>query len=277
MSKINIQQLPTDYEFLDCFEARPGHTLVYTDVNSLEPHVLTEFSQDPKMLSLYGPDAKPNDIYLYFGAYTKLFGKTIREHYDPDNPTKDSLTAAKKACSEIRQVLKIIVLGLGYNMGVNKLKEGINLAGFAMSKQEARGVMDDYWRFFAGIKNFEATLLQMYDLNDGYIINGRGRPIMIANDYSKDIVNRFVQSTGHDILMYYILLLNRAKDLHKIPMRPWMVDEHDATIWEVPDFAVERARQLLLDTYDELNNILQWGIKFKGKVAVGKSLAIKCD
>jgi hypothetical protein len=277
MSKLNVQQLPTDAGFLACFEAQPGHSLVYTDVNSLEPHVLTEFSQDKRMLSLYGPDAKTNDIYLYFGAYTKLFGARIREHFDPDAPTKEALAAAKKALGEVRQVLKITVLGLSYGMGSGKLKDYVNLAGFPMSRSEAQGVFDDYWRFFSGIKNFEQQLLSVHDRNNGYIINGRGRPLFIANDYTKDIVNRFVQSTGHDILMYYIMLLDRARKKYKIPMRPWLVDEHDATVWEVKDSSVKQVEDLFYSTYEELNNILGWGVKFKGKVKIGRALDVKCD
>jgi len=277
MSRINVQQLPSDAEFLSCFEARPGHSLVYTDFSSLEPHVCAEFSQDPRMLSLYGKGAKPNDIYLYFGANTELFGRQIRQHYDPDNPTQESIDLAKKHCGEIRKILKVMVLGMNYGMGAASLKDDVNTAGFSISKSGAHTVHDDYWQFFAGIKKFKERLFDLYCQNGGYIINGRGRPLPIANKYTRDIVNRFVQSTGHDILIYYLRLLNERRTRERLPMRPWLVDEHDATIWEVPDRHAEAIKQVFLDTYEELNDVLQWGIKFTGKVKIGKNLGIKCD
>lgn len=57
MSKISILQLPKDKRFLKCFTVPKDHKLLYTDINSLEPHVLAHFSQDPGLMSLYGPGA----------------------------------------------------------------------------------------------------------------------------------------------------------------------------------------------------------------------------
>lgn len=186
-----MAQLPVIADYLEAFEPSKGSTLVYVDFSAQEPHVLAEFSQDPKMLTLYGPNAKPHlDIYLYFGAHTELFGKQIRLYYDPDNPTKESLNTAKKACEDIRKVIKIMVLGMGYGMGPRKLKENVNLAGFKLSLAEASQIYNDYWKFFRGVKNFENALLTMYAANKGYIVNGRGRPVAIHPDYTKDIVNR---------------------------------------------------------------------------------------
>lgn len=277
MSKLNMAQLPVVEEYLSAFESSPGHSIVYVDFSAQEPHVLTEFSQDKRMLDVYGENAQPNDIYIYFGAYTSLFGKEIRQYYDPENPTKESVARAKKECAAIRQVLKIMVLGMGYGMFPNKLKEGVNLAGFKISKAEATHIFNDYWNFFRGVKNFEERLLESYHQNNGYIVNGRGRPLAIHPDYTKDIVNRFVQSTAHDVTMRYIYILQQEREKKSIPMRPWMVDEHDATVWETPDRYVPQVVEVFNNAMTTLNNTLGWGIKFKGSVKTGKSLAIKCE
>jgi DNA polymerase I-like protein with 3'-5' exonuclease and polymerase domains len=278
MSKLNIQALPVDAELLECLEPAPGHSLVYTDFSALEPHVLTEFSQDKRMLDLYGPNAsRYNDIYLYVGSYIDLFRDAIRTFYDPANPTKESVDLAKEHCAQIRKVIKIVVLGSSYGMGAKKLQEGINLAGFDLSFAQAKGISKDYWDFFSGIKRFEQQLIHQYQRNKGFIINGRGRPLAIHPDYTKDIVNRFVQSTGHDILMHYVYLLNNRRKVEGLKMRPWFVDEHDATIAEVADDQAEYVAQVFKETFDELNEKLQWGVKFVGKIRIGKSLAIKCD
>jgi DNA polymerase I-like protein with 3'-5' exonuclease and polymerase domains len=246
-------------------------------VSALEPHVLTEFSQDKRMLDLYGPAAKANDIYLYVGSHMDLFRDQIRAFYDPAHPTKESLALAKEQCAAIRKVIKIVVLGSSYGMGAKKLQDGINLAGFKLSFAEAKSISRDYWDFFRGIKQFEQKLIYMYQANNGYIINGRGRPLAIHPDYTKDIVNRFVQSTGHDILMRYVYLLDKRRKVENLPMRPWFIDEHDACVVEVQNAAVKRVMQVFKEVYDELNAELDWGVKFSGKIRSGQSLAIKCD
>lgn len=91
------------------------------------------------------------------------------------------------------------------------------------------------------------------------------------------IVSNCVQSTAHDVTMRYIYILQQEREKLRIPMRPWMVDEHDATVWEVPDRYVPQTIEVFNKAMDTLNDTLGWGIKFKGSVKTGKSLAIKCD
>jgi DNA polymerase I-like protein with 3'-5' exonuclease and polymerase domains len=275
VSKLSIMQLPKDGRFLKCLTARPGHSIVYLDFNALEPTVLTEFSKDPRMLSLYGEGAKENNIYIYFGAHTKTFGAKIREHYDPENPTPDSIKAVKKAYPGDYDVLKICVLGMQYGMGVNTLIDNLALEGYYLKYWEADAIHKDYWSFFGGIKKFEHKLNKLFILNNGYILNGRGRPLGLHVEYKKDIVNRFVQSTGHDILIYYVMLLNKLRKERKVPMRPFCVDEHDASFWEVRDESIPEAVKIYEDALVMLNDTIKWSIKFRGQVKHGKNFSIK--
>ncbi len=276
MARISILQLPKDPGFLECLKPSPGCSLVYLDFAALEPHVLTEFSQDPNMLKLYGPGAKPNDIYLFVGASTSVFGEKIRQTFDPENPTPDAIKTTKKACAIEREILKVAVLGLGYGMHPPKLQAELSLKGFPVPLHEAQAIFDDYWRWARGIKNFHNSLMRQYDKNGGYIVNGRGRPLAVHAKYKNDIVNKFVQSSGHDILMFYLTLIQKRRIADKVFMKPYVVDEHDCTIWQVVDEHVEQVKKIFADSMDELNQTLNWSVKFSGNIKSGKSLAVKC-
>ena len=275
MSRISLLQMPKDLGFLDTLKAGPGRSLVYLDVNALEPTVLTEFSQDPGLLRVYGEGAPFNSIYIAFGASTMLFGDKIRTLYNPLAPTKESVSAVKKAFPTEYDILKIAYLGMGYNMQPPKLQEDLALKGFDVSLLDATMIYDDFWREYQGIKRFEHRLRKSHKENGGYIVNARGRPLTIQARDLRDVVNRFTQSSGHDVLMHYILLINRRRLADKLDMRPWCVDEHDCTIWEVADEQVEAVTRVYEECLEELNKILGWGIKIKGQVKVGKSFAIK--
>jgi DNA polymerase I-like protein with 3'-5' exonuclease and polymerase domains len=227
------------------------------------------------MLNLYGPDAKPNDIYLYFGANTSIFGNEIRYHYDPLNPTPSSIENAKNACGEIRDILKVIVLGIGYGMGAKKLASDLRQKGYQINQRQCYQIWHEYWKVFKGIKRFEEMLLEQYDNNGGWIFNGRGRILTIDKGYTKDIVNRFVQSTGHDVLLRFLMLINNARKVTQIPMYPWLPDEHDATVWEIEDKYIEHGLKIFHDSYDKLRQELKWDVPIIGEVKIGKDLSIK--
>ncbi len=276
ISKLSVMQLPKDAKFLECFEANPGCSLIYIDFNSIEPHALAEFSRDPRLLSVYGPDAIPfNDIYLYWGTETTQFSSIVRQFFDPAQPTEAMLAEAKKRLKLERALIKEAYLALQYGLGWKQLQVMLNLAGYACTVKQARDIFSDYWRFFVGVRHFDAKLQQMYERNAGYIINGRGRPMPVAHDQKHNMVNRFVQSTAHDILLFFLLLINRARVARKVPMRPYLVDEHDATIWEAPTEHALAAKAILEDSLVELNSILGWSVKFKGQVSIGTNLSIK--
>lgn len=110
---VNLQNVPKDAGYLECWVPPPGEKLLIFDVSALEPHVLAAASGDKSLLNLYGPDAvKGQDVYLYVGA--QLGGeveKTIRATgFDPFNPTKENTNKAKKEAKKYRNISKVIHL-----------------------------------------------------------------------------------------------------------------------------------------------------------------------
>jgi len=292
MSKISIMQLPKDRGFLQNLHAYPGHKLLYTDVNSLEPHVIAHFSQDPGLMSLYGPTAQLNDVYLFVGAQISKWSGAIREHYDPFSPTPAGITAAKKYCKVERTAIKPVYLGWIYGLGAPTMHQttGIPI-------EECKSILAEIDLTFSGVGRFNELLAKEWAANGGWskvewikgeggrniphfidgrpgwIYNGRGRPLGVAPDKVKDLGNRFVQSTGHDVLLQLLVIINRERKSQGVRMRPFSVDNHDSTTWECHEDDVEKGKLIFEKAYDELNNMLQWTVQIRGDVEVGLTLA----
>lgn len=268
--KLNIQNLPKKRpDILECFVTKPGWSIVYTDINALEPTVLTYYSRDVNLLRLYGPDAKPNDVYLFFGAHTARYGDQIRRIYDPYNPTKESIAEAKRLFKKERAQLKTIYLGFQYGLGIKTLAQDTG-----MSEAEAAQVHHDYHKMHAGAVRFRKQLEKEYADNGGWFTDGYGRAVTVSSDKKllKDIMNRFVQNTGHVILMMLSRHLVPIIQERKINAVPYLPDEHDALMWTCPDEQVPELKEAFIEAYKRLNNQLNWDVKIKGDVGVGKDL-----
>lgn len=278
MVKWNLLQMPKDPAFLYSFKARPGKKIVQIDLSAIEPRIMTEFSRDKNMMKLYGPNAKPNDIYLFNGANIELFSDTLRAYYDPDNPTPEGIAAAKANCKQIRQICKAIVLACGYGAGVAKVRSMLIALGFPVNWEEAEIIHRDYWKLYSGIKSFSARLEQMWRENGGYIINITGRPICLAPKAIKDIANRFVQSSGHDVLMLFLYHIEQVRIEHGVNMMPWIPDWHDETINECDEDEVPKVIEVYEEALVRVNEELGMDVTIEAEPQVADNLAeIKVD
>ena len=272
-SGLNLQQMPKVADFLMCLRARDGHVLTQADLEAIEPVILAEFSQDPTLLRLYGPNAKPNDIYLFTGANLPGMGDEIRKYYDPENPTPEGIALAKEHCKTQRAVAKIVVLAANYNAGPGKIQETLRFAGIDLPLYKVRDIHRAYWRLYAGIKRFEARLKDIWTANSGWIPSILGTPICIDAEYVKDIVNRFCQTSGHQVLQLWITHIDRLRKERAVPMEPWLVDNHDETLWECPADHAEAAAQILADALTATNAELAMGIQIKAPPMIVDNLA----
>lgn len=271
----NVQQIPKSKAVMSLFTARPGHVWIDLDFAALEPVVLTEFSQDENLMRIYGNTAPKNDIYLYVAASIPTYSAAIRATgYDPYNPTPDGLVRAKAECKAIRSICKTVVLACQYGAGVNKIMQTLEQDDVFLSYEEVALIHKSYWDTFAGVRDFSRSLYYEWKRNGGWILNGVGRPMAIPEHMTKDILNRFVQSTGHDILVKYIRILTERLD-QDIPggWTPLIIDWHDAAAIEVPEYCVNQARIVMIKSVDQLNAELCGTIKLRGEPDIGINLA----
>lgn len=272
----NIQQIPKSRGTLQCFVPRPGMVWVDCDVNALEQVVLAELSGDPSLMRLYGPGAKANDVYLFVGAQLPgSLGRDIaRAGYDYLSPTPAGIAAAKKACKTQRAIAKTVVLASAYGAGAPKIHRTLRLSGIDLTEEEVQDIHGKYWEIFSGVKKYGRRLEAEWRSRGGWVLNGIGRPIGVAEEFRKDIVNRVVQSTGHDLLVKYIRILSGILVEERIPWTPIVIDFHDESLIEVPEEYGEQVREIMeVQAYAELNAELGGIIPLKGSAIIARNLA----
>lgn len=233
----NIQQVPKSRRFLQCLKARPGHVWIDADFTSLEPVVCTELSGDPELMKVFGPTApKGSDIYLHTGLGLPQFrDEIIAAGYDPDNFSAEGAAAAKKTCKKLRSICKVFYLSRSYGAGARKIHKTLQMQGIEIGLDAVSEMHTQYGEYYAGIKRWEYRLKSELRANHGWVLNGIGRPLGVHRDYERDVVNRVVQSTGHDILVKYIQILGDLLTESEISWKPIIVDFHDEVLVEVPE------------------------------------------
>lgn len=271
----NMQQIPKTKAVLSLFRTRPGKVWIDLDFSALEPVVAAEFTQDPNLLFLYGNGARRNDIYLFVGAQLPgSIGDRIRSTgYDPYNPTDESLAKAKRECKHERGICKTVVLACQYGAGVNKIIEILEQDDIVLDYEQVSQIHAGYWEVFAKVRDYGRALFYEWRRNRGYILNGMGRPMAIAEGMEKDALNRFIQSTGHDILVRYVRIYTQELEARGINYTPVVIDFHDASCIEVDEVDVNRASKIMCWGVDELNRQLAGSIQLRGEPDVGYDLA----
>jgi DNA polymerase I-like protein with 3'-5' exonuclease and polymerase domains len=270
---LNLQQLPKDKSFMAALAAREGHKLVQFDFAAIEPVLLAEFSQDKSLLALYGPGAPQNDIYLFTAAKINALGREIRKYYDPDRPTPEGIAAAKRHCKRDRAIAKTVVLGSNYGAGAMKIHETLVMGDIDISLNEVRQIHREYWRIYSGIKRFESQLVEMWNVNSGWVPSAIGRPIAVSDQYLKDIVNRMIQTSAHDILQLFIWNLVQIREERGLRWHPFIIDLHDEVIVEALEAEAEATALSFVEALARTNAELGMGIQLKGEPQIAGTLA----
>jgi len=271
----NLQQIPKVGRFLECWIPRPGKILLDCDHSALEPVVLAELSRDPGLWTIYGPEAAPNDVYLYVGANLPGIGEKIRKTgYDPERPTKEAIQLAKRDCKKERQIAKTVKLAADYGAGPAKLQYTLKMQGIPIPLEQAEEIHAAFWKLFSGIRNWRQELEKQHRFNKGWVLNGIGRPLGVWEQSTKDLVNRVGQSTGHDLHIMYILIVDRLLREEGIEWQPIIADFHDQMILEVDPKDADRVKYLMgTRAYEILNEQIKGAIKLKGEANIVENLA----
>lgn len=300
-SQINLQQVKKTKAMMNLFVSRPGTTWIDLDFSALEPVVTAEFTGDENLLKLYGNGRPANDVYLFIGSGIPGIGEKIRAAgYNPDAPTKEGVASAKKICKHERNLCKVVHLSAGYGAGARKIYETLQEQGAEVTFEEIELVYRGYWELFSTVKQYgydlekqwwdnldvEPALKEQYQYWSrskanrdrvpktlaSYILNGFGRPMSVNAVNKKDLLNRFIQGTGHDVLARYIYILTHALTDAGIPWSPAVLDWHDSCAVEVPDEYTESTIQIFRESMDVLNLQLGGSITLKGEPSWGKTL-----
>jgi hypothetical protein len=270
MAKVNLQQIPKDRSILETLVPRSGWKFVELDISALEPTIQASFSKDPTLMELYA-SGKEHDIYLYFAQFVHpdpLFRSALREEYKSDANVLEGL---KKKYKQERNLIKQAVLAMGYGASPRRIQLAYKSAGFDVPFETCQQIHVNYWELLGKLKTFERNLKYEWRARNGYILDGFGLPRCVPEDMTKDILNRFVQSTGHGVLLKFLVYVNNLRKSRGVHMLPVIPDLHDETIFQAPEEQVSLAVSVLADSLVEVNRKLTAGtshLPFKGGVEV---------
>tara|TARA_R110002049_G_scaffold70499_2_gene182056 strand:- start:883 stop:2772 length:1890 start_codon:yes stop_codon:yes gene_type:complete len=144
-SKPNMQQIPADNIYRNCFIAPKGWSFVSADYSSQELNVIAFGSKDPVWLKALeeGQDLHSTCAELVYGD-------------DWVNSGEDNCIymSKKEKCNcpshkKLRTNVKTINFGLAYGMGPNKLSDTLNI-----TVDEAKKLIEKYFNTFPSIHGF---------------------------------------------------------------------------------------------------------------------------
>ena len=278
--KTNVQQQPKTPGYMECWHARPGHYWIQIDFVSVEPKLVTQVSRDTSYWRLYGPNANPaHDVYLYVGSQLTLFRDKFAPYYDLDNPQPELIAEAKKLYKHDRDACKKFHLSGMYGAGVERKYNALTIEGFNIPIEEIAMAHDEYWhRIFPGVREYIRQLKREWARRGGWVLNPLGRPLCVAEEFTKDLLNRVAQSGGHDLLRRLLWHINRLRKARRLPLYPVIVDLHDETIWEGLCGTEQDAVALFNEALRCVNEDIQWEVQITGTPEIVQNLAeIKCE
>ena len=151
-SRPNMQQIPADNAFRNCFIAHEGWSFVSADYSSQELNVIAYGSKDPVWIKALeeGKDLHSVCAELVYGKIWKDASDDDCQYFRDDG-NGDYI---KQQCScpkhkKLRTHVKTINFGLAYGMGANKLSETLQI-----DKKAAEQLIEDYFTAFPSIKGF---------------------------------------------------------------------------------------------------------------------------
>ena len=144
-SRPNMQQIPADNKFRNCFTAPNGWKFVSADYSSQELNVIAFGSKDPVWI-----EALKKGEDLHSTCAELVYGSKWSDQAEPDCAyMKNKSKCNCKEHKRLRTNVKTINFGLAYGMGSNKLAETLNI-----SKDDAEKLIKKYFTAFPSIKSF---------------------------------------------------------------------------------------------------------------------------
>lgn len=237
----NLQNIPIRTEMgrriRRAFVAEKGNVLLSADYSQIELRLLAHVTQDPVMLDSFtkGEDIHARTARAVFGAKSE---SELRER---------------------RRVAKIINFGIAYSIGPFGLAQRINI-----SRSEAKKVIDDYYRTFAGVRKYMSEFPDKVRA-DGCVVRsifGRLRrlPDLTSKNGSlrsraeRETINLPMQGSASDIVKRAML---RAHDeLAKARLDARMILQvHDELVFEVPEKQVKAATKVIKQSMESAANL----------------------
>lgn len=267
---VNVQNPVKDPEFLDCLREPDPDNFVWVDSDLVgaESVILAYVTQDAGYLSIYGPGAKPNDIYIFLMAHIPGMKELTQQcGYDPFNPTKEAMKKIKHEHKELRSASKTAVLSLGYGSGKKKLHQSfllkeIKVDGKPITRQMSDNIYDLYWKTFSGVKKYGDFCKMCWERTGGYVLAPFGIPVAACDDKVRKLPNHNIQLTCHLFTMLWIMFTEQRMDASGLEYHSIVADFHDQQTMRVRytgrklEDVVAQVREVYRLALDDVNKLV---------------------
>jgi DNA polymerase-1 len=221
----NLQQIPRNKAFRDCFRPPPGRKLVLADYSAVEARVVAEISQDRLLLEIFrlGQD-------VHKRTASELMGIPL-----------DEVTPKQ------RQSAKPLVYGLSFGLGPKKLvlyaQSEYNVT---LTEPEAAELYAKYFRAYSGIKRWHNDVHAKVEAGNTVTKTLSGRLRYLSPDDYNAYKNTPIQGTAADGLKSALAILHkRLKTFGKAAIPVHM--SHDEVLLEC-DEEVSKEAKLVLES-----------------------------
>jgi DNA polymerase I len=232
----NLQNIPVRTEIgrriRAAFIPAKDCVLLSADYSQIELRLLAQVTKDPVMLETF---RKGEDIHT----------RTAREVFKAQ-------TGAE--LKEARRKAKIVNFGIAYVIGPFGLAQRVGI-----SRSEAKKVIEDYYRTYAGVKRFmdEFPDKARDENNTARSIYGRMRrlPDLASKGPARaraerEAVNMPMQGSASDIVKLAMLAVAEAFKKEKLTAR-MILQVHDELVFEVPKKEVEKTTAVVKKAMEE--------------------------
>lgn len=270
-------------ELMSCLKCDEGWVGVHADFASIEPCVTAHYSQDPSLLKVFREGL--GDVYLDLALTLFLNDKELKEGYNPNAPITSEV---KERFKEQRKIAKGIQLAVQYTGTEYTVHKNLSYSGMPISLQEAKTLVGAYWNHFRKVKVMNEALFIHFE-RQGYLRNVVGRIIRVPTSIPirkrdgtiwekpipryKDLPNRFIQSSAHDLLSFYAMEIDRMVKWLGMKARPILLDCHDSTSWTCPKEEVEELERVFKDALTNLNSQVKMTVPVKIEIKRFETLA----
>lgn len=228
-SNPNLQQIPKDSAFRDCFVPAPGFKFIVADYSQIELRIMAELSEDPVFMKAYKED---EDLHTLTAS--QMYGVPM-EQVD----------------KKMRFNAKSINFGLMYGRGAASLASQLEV-----SVDEAKVLLNKYFRTYGKVRRWLDSAARDA-IRKGYSTTLAGRkrwytlPDKSDPDYERQIShferqgkNTPIQGSSADMTKYalvYVYDKIREKGYNSFPVHT----VHDEIVLEVQEDQAEEVRDMV--------------------------------
>lgn len=245
----NVQQIPRENAFRECFTAPAGKKLLSADYSQIELRVAAQIAKDLRMIEAF---RRRDDLHLLTASLLQ------------NKPMKD-------VTKEERQAAKAVNFGLIFGMGASGLRQSaLHSYGVDLTIDQAVLFRDTFFKAYTGIKRWH-DFVKATPPTEGRTLTGR-KFLYQANSALPVYLNSPVQGTAADIMKKALGIIMERIDISDTFI---IAVVHDEILLEVPQERTAETARLLKACMEEAGNSILTLLPVEAVVHIADSWADK--